>query len=205
MTFTLLVTGANDQLGKCLRDIVPSVQHKFIFTDVAELDITLQNAVPKMFDCEKLDWIINCTAYISVDKAESDQALAERLNTTVAGIMACEAEKIEIGVVSDKCGLPTSANDLAKAIFEAIEKSMYGTYHFSNEGITNRALFAEEIMKLNGLQHKVNHIATIEYPTPAQKPEYSLMSEEKFKKIFGTDIPEWEISIQSVITSLEQN
>lgn len=50
---TIIVTGANGQLGNCLRELALSVPYKFIFTDVAELDITSSDAVRAMFEAEK--------------------------------------------------------------------------------------------------------------------------------------------------------
>ena len=96
---TLLVTGANGQLGNCLRELTATVPHKFIFTDVAELDITQMEAVRKLMEQEKPDWVINCAAYTAVDKAESDKALAELLNATAVQILADEAQKIGAGIV----------------------------------------------------------------------------------------------------------
>lgn len=279
---TILVTGANGQLGNCLRELAVGSSHKFIFTDVADLDITSVDAVRTLMERERPDWVVNCAAYTAVDKAESEPDLALLLNATAVGILADEAahveagivhistdyvfkgdnaeprietditepqsvygvtklegerlaaknpkhiiirtswlysvygnnfvktmrrlgaEKAEIGVVADQWGSPTSAHDLAKAILVAIEKPEYGVYHFSNEGITNWAIFAEQIMELSDLKCKVNHITTSEYPTPAKRPEYSIMNKTKFGKTFDYVIPEWEAALEEVIAKISK-
>ncbi|MDE5655870.1 MAG: dTDP-4-dehydrorhamnose reductase, partial [Muribaculaceae bacterium] len=85
----ILVTGANGQLGHCMRNAAAKgTADNYIFTDVAELDITDDDAVAEMVTSRKIDIIINCAAYTNVDKAESDRALAEKLNATAAGNLA---------------------------------------------------------------------------------------------------------------------
>lgn len=74
----LLITGANGQLGKCLQDILPA--DKLILTDVAELDITDEKAVLAFGQMHPLSAIVNCAAYTNVDKAESEPALARKIN-----------------------------------------------------------------------------------------------------------------------------
>ena len=73
----VLVTGANGQLGRSLRD---RAQGHFIYTDVEELDITHLEAVRALVAAEKVDAIVNCAAYTNVEAAEDNPALAELLN-----------------------------------------------------------------------------------------------------------------------------
>ena len=78
----ILVTGANGQLGNEMRIVSRGSKDQYIFTDVAELDITDATAVEKMVIDNKVEVIINCAAYTNVDKAEDDYDLAELLNAT---------------------------------------------------------------------------------------------------------------------------
>ena len=277
----ILVTGANGQLGRCLRDESVSTPYEWVWTDVEELDITDRAAVAALFEAQKPDWVVNCAAYTAVDKAESEPEAAELLNATAVEILASEAVKIgaailqistdyvfkgdnpaplaedeptdpqsvygrtklagekaaqsnpkhvvirtswlysvyghnfvktmrrlggekeEISVVADQWGSPTAADDLAKAILEVIERPVWGVFHFSNEGATSWALFAEEIMRLSGLECTVNHIATAHYPTAARRPEYSLLSKRKFSDTYSAQIPEWEWSLERTIERLD--
>lgn len=78
----ILVTGANGQLGNCLRKASADSSDNYIFTDVAELDITNAAAVNKMVEDNDVNVIVNCAAYTNVDKAEDDVDFAELLNAT---------------------------------------------------------------------------------------------------------------------------
>ncbi len=78
---TILVTGSNGQLGNEVKSISHNFNDfNFIFTDVNELDITDLNAIEKLFEQNKIDFIINCAAYTNVDKAETDYKNAELIN-----------------------------------------------------------------------------------------------------------------------------
>lgn len=84
----ILVTGANGQLGNEMRIVSRGSKDQYIFTDVAELDITDAAAVEKMVADNKVEVIINCAAYTNVDKAEDDYDLAELLNATAVKNLA---------------------------------------------------------------------------------------------------------------------
>ena len=84
----ILVTGANGQLGRHMRLLAPISTHRWVFTDVEELDITSREAVTKFVAQNSINIIINCAAYTNVDKAESDEASALRINGDAVGYMA---------------------------------------------------------------------------------------------------------------------
>ncbi len=87
----ILITGANGQLGNCIRNASAGLSNNYIFTDVAELDITDADAVRSMVMNNSIDMIVNCAAYTNVDKAEDDPEFAELLN---AGAVRNLAEAI---------------------------------------------------------------------------------------------------------------
>ncbi len=76
----ILVTGANGQLGNAMRIASAASPNNYIFTDVAELDITDADAVAAAVKENNVDVIVNCAAYTNVDKAEDDAEFAEILN-----------------------------------------------------------------------------------------------------------------------------
>lgn len=84
----ILVTGANGQLGNCMRIASQNSADSYIFTDVAELDITDAEAVKKMVADNDVRMIVNCAAYTNVDKAEDDAEFAEVLNATAVRNLA---------------------------------------------------------------------------------------------------------------------
>ncbi len=94
----ILVTGSNGQLGTCIRNSAKDVQDNYIFTDVAELDITDAEAVRNAVKANDIKLIINCAAYTNVDKAEDDAEFAERLNADAVRNLA-EAVKENDGTL----------------------------------------------------------------------------------------------------------
>lgn len=84
----ILVTGANGQLGRHMRLLAPGSAHTWLFTDVEELDITSREAVTVFVKANDINIIVNCAAYTNVDKAESDEATAMRINGDAVGYMA---------------------------------------------------------------------------------------------------------------------
>lgn len=91
----ILVTGANGQLGNEMRRLGAVSPNNYIFTDVAELDITDAAAVLSMVKNNNIEIIINCAAYTNVDKAESDEATAELINSTAVKNLAVAAREAD--------------------------------------------------------------------------------------------------------------
>ena len=89
----ILVTGANGQLGMEMRNVSAGSADRYIFTDVAELDITDADAVDRVIASEKVDVIVNCAAYTNVDKAEEDEQAADLINHRAVAILATAAAK----------------------------------------------------------------------------------------------------------------
>ena len=90
----ILVTGANGQLGNEMRIVSQGSKDNYIFTDVAELDITNADAVMYVAKHYSIDAIINCAAYTNVDKAESDEATAELINATAVANLAAAMKEV---------------------------------------------------------------------------------------------------------------
>lgn len=84
----ILITGANGQLGNEMRRLGAVSPNEYLFTDVAELDITDKDAVIEYVKENKVDIIVNCAAYTNVDKAEDDEATAELINATAVRNLA---------------------------------------------------------------------------------------------------------------------
>ncbi|MFZ4520668.1 MAG: dTDP-4-dehydrorhamnose reductase [Bacteroidales bacterium] len=90
----ILVTGSNGQLGNELRTLAADhPDDHFIFTDVAELDITSEEAIEALVLKDRPEAIINCAAYTAVDKAEQEDNLAFLINATAVGNLARVASR----------------------------------------------------------------------------------------------------------------
>ena len=126
-------------------------------------------------------------------------------NNFVKTMMRLGKEKPELGVIFDQIGTPTYARDLAVAIFAAINQGVKpGIYHFSNEGVISWYDFTKAIHRIAGITGcKVRPLHTAEYPTPANRPHYSVLDKTKIKQAYGLDIPYWEESLAECIGKLK--
>ena len=114
-------------------------------------------------------------------------------------------EKQEIGVVADQFGTPTYARDLAQAILDILEQigeRRGEIYHFTNEGACSWAQFATRIMGEASLPCRVNPLTTDQYPTPAVRPAWSVLSKEKIRRDFGIQLHPWEESLKDCLNRL---
>ena len=280
----ILITGCNGQLGNEMQLLEKTnPQHTYFNTDVAELDITDQQAVETFVSENDIEGIVNCAAYTAVDKAEDNQELCRLLNTVAPGYLAAAVgkrggwiiqvstdyvfdgtkhtpyvetdpvcpnsvygstklggeesvlkncqnamiirtawlystfgnnfvktmirlgqEKPELGVIFDQIGTPTYARDLAVAIFAAINQGVKpGIYHFSNEGVISWYDFTKAIHRIAGIKGcHVRPLHTEEYPTPANRPHYSVLDKTKIKQTYVIEVPYWEESLEECIEQL---
>lgn len=114
------------------------------------------------------------------------------------------SERKEISVVNDQFGSPTSAADLAAAIMQIIQSRQWdaGTYHFSNAGEISWFDFATAIRDITGSSCRINPITTADYPTPAQRPGYSVLDTTKITAVFGIQPPYWKDSLQRCLARM---
>ena len=134
----ILITGANGQLGNELRQISGNYANfRFFFTDVDELDITHSDAVHDFFDKNKIQTVINCAAYTAVDKAESDEPAAMRINAVAVEYLAKVCNKtdatlihISTDYVYDGCSCKPYSEDHCTA-----PASVYGRSKLAGEKV----------------------------------------------------------------------
>jgi len=116
-------------------------------------------------------------------------------------------DKEQLGVIFDQVGTPTYAKDLAQAILEILpqlKNDNVEIYHYSNEGVCSWYDFAKTIFELSDITCQVNPIETKEYPTPAQRPHYSLLNKSKIKKDFDLIIPYWKDSLHMCLNKMQE-
>lgn len=113
-------------------------------------------------------------------------------------------ERDSLSVVNDQIGSPTYAADLAQAILKIITHPNWqaGIYHFSNEGSISWYEFALAIREIGSFQCNVKGIPSSDYPTPAKRPQYSLLDKTKIKDTFGVAIPNYKESLERCMADL---
>jgi dTDP-4-dehydrorhamnose reductase len=279
----ILVTGANGQLGACFKKISGNYPNfHFVFKSSAEADITNKSKLQRLFAEGNFDWVINCAAYTNVEKAESEEEKAFKINAEAAKHLAelCNEnqaklvhfstdyvfdgkaekpyietdktnpinvygasklkgeqliaevlkehfilrtswlysefghnfyktilrktdEKAELNITTSQTGTPTNANDLAKFVLEIIasENKDFGLYHFSNIGEATWYSFAKAILEFTGNSEEIRLNESNNFKTIATRPEYSVLDKTKVQEKFHKKIPEWKMSLKSLILS----
>jgi dTDP-4-dehydrorhamnose reductase len=127
-------------------------------------------------------------------------------NNFVKTMLRLMKDKESINVVSDQQGCPTYAADLAEAIMKIIEqhpkKENAGIYNYSNAGKINWYEFAVAIKELTASKCIINPILTSQYPTPAKRPQYSVLDTSKIQQSFAINIPGWKDSLEKCLSIL---
>ncbi|MEJ2610146.1 MAG: dTDP-4-dehydrorhamnose reductase [Candidatus Thiodiazotropha sp.] len=114
-------------------------------------------------------------------------------------------EKDELSVVDDQVGAPTWSRMISEATSQILsqlrtgcidESALSGVYHMTAGGETSWYGFAQQILALSGESCIIHPVATQEYPTPAQRPAYSVLSNAKLNQVFGVQLPNWQHSLK---------
>ncbi len=126
-------------------------------------------------------------------------------------MMRLAREREKLRVVRDQIGCPTWSRMIAettalalKQVLAAADRAAFnGAYHLAASGRTSWHGFAEAILGLMPEEGKkckvVEPITTPEYPTPAKRPAFSVLSCEKLQRTFGLELPDWEESLKQVL------
>ncbi|CAG0907244.1 unnamed protein product, partial [Cyprideis torosa] len=125
-------------------------------------------------------------------------------NNFVKTMLRLFKEKDSLNIVGDQHGCPTSAHDLAKVCLELVAQNItaYGVYHFSNTQPTTWYHFCCEIAKQVQSNIALNPIPTASYPTPAQRPMYSVMNCGKIETLLNEEIQSWQEALSKVLDQL---
>lgn len=129
-------------------------------------------------------------------------------NNFVKTMLRLGRERMNLSVIFDQIGTPTYAKDIAIAILEILQKVEKGTvqqsdlkgiFHFSNEGVCSWYDFAKAIFEIKKIECHLTPIETVDYPTPAKRPPFSVLNKRKIKAAFGIEIPYWRDSLKDCL------
>ena len=124
-------------------------------------------------------------------------------------------EKEQLGVVSDQVGTPTSARNLAAALWKLADRMHSGevvqpVYHWSDLGTASWYDFAvairDEALQLGLLDKEipVNPIFSSQYPTPAKRPAYSVLNTVALRNDLNIAGDHWRKALNSMLKELVQ-
>lgn len=130
-------------------------------------------------------------------------------------ILRLTKEREELRIVSDQVGAPTWARHVAQVTCQVLERWLAvpdrsrdaGVYHLSAAGEVSWCGFAEEILRLKHggelpPRPRLCPITTSEYPTPARRPTYSVLSNAKLRRVFGIQPVQWRASLRECMSLL---
>jgi dTDP-4-dehydrorhamnose reductase len=119
-------------------------------------------------------------------------------------------QRDELRVVNDQTGCPTYAGLVAGATMQMLDglytngglrRERCGLYHVTCRGQTTWWDFARKIVELAGFgtRVRVTPITTADYPTPAKRPVYSVLSNAKLERVFGIRLPDWQAGLEQCL------
>lgn len=113
-------------------------------------------------------------------------------------------DRTELGVVHDQIGSPTYTVDLASFVIELVKTDKYGIYHCTNSGTCSWYEFAKAIFEEAGKNIIVNPLKTDEYPTPAKRPSYSVLSDMALRMNGFTPIRHWREGLITFLKNIKK-
>lgn len=292
----VLITGANGQLGYALQKTAPvligenQAVLQLLALTRADFNLAQPETLATILNSYQPDAIINAAAYTAVDKAETDQELANKVNAIAVAVIAqwCEQQKIPLiqvstdfvfdgkqsspyqsdditnplgiyaqtkragelaalencatsyivrtgwvyceqganfvktmlrlgaeremlSVVADQIGTPTYAPHLAQMIWQLLaQRPEQKIFHFSDAGVASWYDFAVAIFneaKVQGLLKKipqVKPIATSDYPTPAQRPAYSVLDKQGTWNLLKISPCHWQRALSAMLAAYKK-
>lgn len=131
-------------------------------------------------------------------------------NNFVKTMLRLARDQDELRVVDDQIGSPTWSHDLARAILALIQGNANGLYHFANTGEASWYGFACAILeeaRTQGFElraEQVTPIPTVEFPTPATRPAYSVLCSDKIQQLLPSPIRGWRSALPLMLKELKQ-
>ncbi|HEX7554153.1 MAG TPA: dTDP-4-dehydrorhamnose reductase [Geothrix sp.] len=117
-------------------------------------------------------------------------------------MLGAAAQGRALRVVDDQVGAPTTCRALARQLAVAAEEGWQGLVHMTCQGETTWHGFARAIFEAKGMTVELSPCSTADYPTPARRPAYSVLSGAK-RKLLGTDaMPDWRSALSAVVVDI---
>jgi dTDP-4-dehydrorhamnose reductase len=110
-------------------------------------------------------------------------------------ILKLAASRPALDVVNDQRGCPTFSDDLARAIIQLCRAGAKGIVHVTNAGDCTWYEFAREIVAQSGFSTEVRPVTTLQFPRPAPRPAYSVLSPASLQG-WGVTMPSWQDALR---------
>ena len=130
-------------------------------------------------------------------------------NNFVKTILNLATKSNTLDIVSDQIGTPTYAYDLANLILQIVGSKSFlenekptSIFHYSNEGKSSWYEFAKEVISISGINCNLNPIKAEDYPLPAERPKYSILSKKKISQEYALNIHHWKDALKACLKNL---
>ena len=130
-------------------------------------------------------------------------------NNFVKTMLRLMGERDTLGVIEDQVGTPSWAAEIARAVYLSIENNLRGVYHWTDTGAASWYDFSVAIYELGkeaGLINNsvtINPIPTEAYPTPAERPPYSILNKDSLRKAINYTGRHWRDSLSQMIMEIK--
>ncbi|MBF2708215.1 dTDP-4-dehydrorhamnose reductase [Flavobacterium soyangense] len=126
-------------------------------------------------------------------------------NNFVKTMLRLMTERDTLSVVNDQIGSPTYAADLAQVILTILDSPKWepGIYHYSNAGSISWYEFALDIKEIGNKSCDIKGIPASAYPTPAERPAYSLLDKSKIAAVYGIEPVDYKTSLKRMMYQLQ--
>lgn len=210
LAFSVNENGAGNLAKACksYKALLVHISTDFVFGDVQAMPLTeISETIPfgvygksKIAGEHKI--AENLTEYFII---RTSWLYSEYQNNFVKTMLRLGKERDELSVVFDQVGTPTYAVDLAECVMHIIVSGAknFGVYNYSNEGVASWYDFAFAIFSITGIKTDLKPITSDQYPTPARRPNYSVMNKEKIKRVFNLQINHWTESLTQCLNNIK--
>ena len=105
-------------------------------------------------------------------------------------------------IVCDQISIPTYTRDIVNLSMFAIQKGLRGLYHLTNSGYASRYEVARYFLERLEMDNLILPVGSAHFPTPAQRPYFSAMSNRKLSDALNVAIPDWKLGIDRYIEAM---
>ena len=116
-------------------------------------------------------------------------------------IISWSRTKDELRIVDDQVSTPTYTVDLATATLELLETGLYGLHHLTNSGSCSRYAWAKKVLELAGWNGTLIPAKTADFPTPAERPLYSVLDNFGTEELLKRPMPTWDDAVKRYMES----
>lgn len=201
----ILIIGGEGQLGSSLTKLIENENFaQFQITTIAQLDLSKEENIESFFKGNNFDYVVNCTAYTAVDKAENDQVTARLINAKAIQWIGRYAKLKKAGVIhistdyvfSGESNLPLTTKDTVNP------NSVYGLTKAEGEHLLMQENEKSVIIRTSWLYSEYgNNFLKTMLKLGAEKDEIKVVFDQIGTPTYASDLASTILQILKTVTS----